>query len=72
MLCVKCGKPWYLVKENGSLLVMTNQGWRPRDPVGRKEYDGYSFGQPEMPPELVGSKSEYRDPVEMRDAQGRS
>ncbi len=36
MLC-PCGKPWYMVNVRGGLLVMTNRGWKPKEPGGSKK-----------------------------------
>ena len=34
MLCSKCNKPWYMVNVRGGLVVMTDRGWKPREPEG--------------------------------------
>jgi len=35
MECPKCKKAWYMVTyRNGKLVVMTDRGWRPKDPDG--------------------------------------
>jgi hypothetical protein len=34
MTCIACGNPWYMLNVKGGLLVMTDRGWKPREPSG--------------------------------------
>jgi len=34
MSCPVCKKAWYMLNGRGSLVVLTNKGWKPRNPDG--------------------------------------
>lgn len=44
MVCPKCFRPWYLLRSNGSIVVLTDQGLRPREPVGEPRSSRVSGG----------------------------
>lgn len=62
-LCHRCGQRWYMLRENGSLVVMTDQGWKPSAPKGPRHVIANLF--PEMSLEDKAG-SEYRDLAEIK------
>lgn len=72
MTCSFCHEPWYMVNaRTGSLIVMTDKGWKPSAPTGpapltilqtvRQRETKYAF-EPENPPEFKDGQSEFIDP----------
>jgi len=61
-MCHKCGQPWYMLRENGSLVVMTDQGMMPRPPVGKRHIITNLF--PELTEEDLPVNAEFKDPIE--------
>lgn len=56
MTCVACRQPWYMMNvSTGSLILLTDQGWKPRAPKGRRVMvweEPYGIAVPEVPPEF--------------------
>lgn len=34
MICKRCGQTWYMLRSNGSMIVCTDQGMKPKPPIG--------------------------------------
>lgn len=34
MSCPSCGKTWYMLNSKGGIIVLTDKGWKPREPSG--------------------------------------
>ena len=73
MLCLFCKEPWYMVNaRSGSLIVLTDQGWKPQAPEGQapltilqtmhQRENAYALA-PETPPEFKDGASEFLDPA---------
>lgn len=60
MLCPLCKEPWYMTKTNGALVVITDKGWKPRNPDGRAPHR--SRIHVSWPSYLTGKASEHQDP----------
>jgi hypothetical protein len=79
LLCTFCHQPFYMVNaRTGGPIVMTDSGWKPREPEGHRDLDllradnarGVAMTlKPELPPDLEkGGDSDWIDPLaSMRD-----
>lgn len=61
--CPHCDKPWYMVRQNGSLVVMTDQGFKPREPDGIKAEQGDPSLFPDLPVEFRGTMADFSEPT---------
>lgn len=66
MMCFRCGQPFYFTSVKGSMYLLTNDGIKPRPPLGvPKVFTPDPFGSvvPELPPEFRdGEATEYKEP----------
>lgn len=67
-MCPECRKPWYMMNSRtGSIIVMTDVGWKPQAPQGKQPRGACGTIPsmvPETPQEFKGDAPEYLDPLE--------
>lgn len=65
MMCVKCGAAFYMVTHRGSILVLTNEGVKPRAPEGTPRVftpDNVGYLRPSPSPEFKdGEATEFKE-----------
>jgi hypothetical protein len=63
MMCPNCGQRWYLLKENGAILVLTDQGIKPQSPQGKKRIYTYPREVIQNIESIFGNeKTNYEEP----------
>ena len=67
MMCLRCGNSFYMLTHRGSIIVMTNEGFKPRAPSGAPHVfvpDDTGYIIPELPPNFGEDESgEFREPT---------
>lgn len=64
MECYRCHQAWYALRDNGSIFVMTDKGWKPRAPDGEapiKVKQAMRLLLPEIPPEMRDGKGDFKE-----------
>lgn len=64
MLCPVCARPWYILRQNGSIYVFTDKGWKPRAPDGEAPTTmrkGVQALLPEIPKDMQDGRGNYNE-----------
>lgn len=65
MVCPKCGQAWYILRQNGSIYVMTDRGWKPRAPDGDAPTSMRQAVRallPEIPKDMRDGNGDFKEP----------
>lgn len=68
MICPNCGQRWHMLRQNGSIMVVTDQGVKPRPPDGPKHLFTFPTEVAKyIDPIFRGEQTDFEEPSNAKD-----